>query len=315
MTIDYTQAAKDYLDRMPKTDMERKYGIKFDSIRVALNRLGIKRGLPKVFANSRKFSEDEILSRYLNGETALSISTLCNRSIPAITRILKKNKIEMRSPSIRTQRYKVDDSYFDSIDTEVKAYFLGWICADGNVFSKRNTITIAIHLKDIDILQKLRDDIKSERPLQKVKRINSQYSDRVSLVITNKKLCNSILKLGIPDKKSLILEFPNIPDELIHHFMRGYFDGDGCIHVGKTIKIDVVGSKFFIPKYQKYLIDNLNLSCTKLNNGKHWHPNTVSLQYSGFNNADKIYNFLYKDASIFLERKYLKFQEMYGKRL
>lgn len=124
--------------------------------------------------------------------------------------------------------------------------------------------------------------------------------------IRNHKLWKYLNGYGCIPNKSLQLIFPDksiFHDEvLIRHFIRGYFDGDGCIcFTPKTKIISVLGTKEFlngIKLYIPYWKDS--------NFYKHGKNNTFMLQ-SNFKKAYKILKFLYDDASIFLDRKYDKY--------
>ena len=114
-----------------------------------------------------------------------------------------------------------------------------------------------------------------------------------------------MIKHGITERKSLVCKFPvTVPDNLIHHFIRGYFDGDGCISISNTdhlrYKFSIVGGKDILEKMQKYL------SGTYLYHFKN-REHIVELQTGNIENIRNIFDYLYKDATIFLPRKYDKF--------
>jgi intein/homing endonuclease len=123
--------------------------------------------------------------------------------------------------------------YFENIDTHQKAYFLGFIAADGAIVN--NTLTITIHKKDIELLEKLKSEIGN---LHNIQSINTKMSfdstrrvNHVRYTLTNKDLISDLNNLGIFPKKSLTISniIQNIPYEFRDSFIIGYFDGDGCI--------------------------------------------------------------------------------------
>lgn len=87
-----------------------------------------------------------------------------------------------------------------------------------------------------------------------------QQAYRIS--IYSKELSDDLTKLGCFQNKSLKLKFPTskqVPDKLIHHFMRGYFDGDGCICFGQgQLRFSVIGTKDFLLEYEKIILKVLN---------------------------------------------------------
>ena len=112
--------------------------------------------------------------------------------------------------------------------------------------------------------------------------------------------------------KSLILKFPTIeqvPIELIHHFMRGYFDGDGCICISNNqAYFTVIGTPEFLNGYEYYLLKTLNRTTpNKRKHTKRHHEQTEWIVYGGNKQCKKIYDYLYKDATIYLDRKKQKF--------
>lgn len=104
-----------------------------------------------------------------------------------------------------------------------------------------------------------------------------------------------------------MLTFPaddQVPKDLIPHFIRGYFDGDGCITSSKSnIKWSILGTSNFLSSIQDIMVEKLQLNKTKIYKAK----NIYSLEYKGRKQIKTIKEWLYNDATIFLERKYNKF--------
>lgn len=153
---------------------------------------------------------------------------------------------------------------------------------------------------------------------------------RYKLSIYSKKICEDLVKQGAPKNKHAAINFPNLPIELVPHFIRGYFDGDGCIWDGKRKKLKVKDAKSktgyrerivhnvkftftggitFIEQLQEFLITNVGFSKVKLN--RYTSRGKVpycTLEYSGRGNIKKLYDFMYPSASIFASSKKLKFE-------
>lgn len=128
------------------------------------------------------------------------------------------------------RRYEFDDNLLEDVDTEFKAYFLGWIGSDGHL-GKNGRIIISVHKKDSLILEKLRDGICKKLPISKRQK-NMVCLDIYSRIM-NSHACKwfglSFTEDG-SHKKSGIVKFPDLKsDKLKWHFLRGYFDGDGTV--------------------------------------------------------------------------------------
>lgn len=225
--------------------------------------------------------------------------------------------------------YDIDDYFFKDIDTEEKAYALGFWCADGNVQVMENgsyRLSVTQVEQDLDILEKLKKALKYTNPSYCITEPNGNRKRKYCMNIYNRRLVSDIMRQGCPINKSLTLVFPkSVPEHLLHHFIRGYFDGDGCIWCGKphlftspttgktkfifNTKFTFTGSLYFIPELQEYLIKKLGFNKTKLNRSSS-KPNTCTMEYSGIKQCKKLYDYMYKDATIFGKRKKAKFEEI-----
>lgn len=110
--------------------------------------------------------------------------------------------------------------------------------------------------------------------------------------------------------KSKILEYPpSLSPELDRHFIRGYFDGDGCVSIAKSIQFSVVGTESFLTKVQTLFVKDAGVRLTKLHKDKR-NPNhtTNAIVYGGRNNLSKLYKYMYSGSSISLRRKHDKFK-------
>ena len=323
------ELVNDYMNRMPNDQLEQKYGKQFNALRVQINRWGYKRGLPKSFNTKNKVPQDEVCKRYLFGESTLKLADCYNCSVSNICQILKKYRITVRTPEIRSRKYQLNKTFFDIIDSHEKAYFLGLLYADGCNSIKRNVVTLSLHEKDKLVLQKLNRLIYKDKPLVYQSRnskkdtehfkksvgkkynFKGNYKGRYAITIFDKHISQRLADLGCVSNKSLVLKFPSteqVPKEFINSFMLGYFDGDGCIT--SYYSFSITGTKEFNIAYQEILIKNCNLNKTKIYQ-RDPNKNTTSLQYSGRINMSKIHKFLYKDSTIFLNRKHKIFNGIY----
>lgn len=216
-------------------------------------------------------------------------------------------------------KYFVNQNYFNKIDNEWKAYWFGFLCADGtNAIRKKNnkttyTIKLCLSIVDLNHLCKFKKSLQSDAPIkERLVKNNDKIFKECDINICNQQICNDLNKYGCVPKKSLILKFPNkdiISDELIRHFIRGYFDGDGCVHINKKNKSTVInftGTEDFLDSLRQILHNKINMPILRITRKK--GQKAYQLSYGGIEEFEKIFEFLYKDANIFLDRKLEKFK-------
>lgn len=223
-------------------------------------------------------------------------------------------------------RFQINQNFFQSWSSQM-AYVLGFIFADGAIedvqkSSRTCYISIITSKKDLNILEQIKTAMSSSHNLYKRRpRIEGfpgqkfyKSAERFVFRIGSKIIYNDLLSLGVTPRKSLTISFPNIPLEFLSHFIRGYFDGDGCLHLikGKYPRlIFTSGSNKFleglsealtfvlqIPKKATYsqLQESGNLCY-------HLHYNTKF--------SSKILEFMYKDLgkAPYLKRKFAIYQK------
>lgn len=217
--------------------------------------------------------------------------------------------IKRREPIKKRERYNaiynVDTGYFSEINTEHKAYWLGFIVADGHVNNKG--FSIALKKSDEYMLEMLKKDLKSEHP------IHYNKDNNPTLTITSKALADSLIRIGLHNRKSWELDFDkvvrNVPYELEHHFIRGIFDGDGCIAHYKYPYLKKEQIHFGITGVENtcnYIRNKFNIKAKLYFEGN----KTFTVRTRNPKTIIDIFNYLYKDATIYLDRKYQKFKEI-----
>ncbi len=209
---------------------------------------------------------------------------------------------------------KWNDNFFQNIDNEAKAYFLGFLFADGNIYlrlgNRNPVLQCALQKRDSYILKKFLQELNSKNKIYKDK--TKKYR---SIIISSNKLCTDLINLGCVPCKSLILEWPkNLSSHLEYHFIRGYFDGDGTVtsstcgrHTNPQYRISFCGTYNFLSKISKIL----NKSCKFFPSIPRQYNNIYRLDYCGNKNIKKFYDYFYKDANIFLKRKHNKMKEVF----
>lgn len=205
--------------------------------------------------------------------------------------------------------YECDESFFETIDSEVKAYWLGAMFADGNVsLSRSNTGQLFISSIDKEWLNQFKKDIHFTGNLLKETHKHF-YKDIWKLHITNDKLFHDLCKHGCVPRKSKIIQFPIIKESLVHHFIRGYFDGDGTVSISKYLPLKdnttlksgfCSGSRIFLEKLAQYVP-------TRIKKVK-YYGKVYTVSYS-VKDSYTLYSYMYSDATVFLERKKKKFEQ------
>lgn len=199
----------------------------------------------------------------------------------------------------------INESFFKKIDNENKAYFLGLLFADGYHEEKGNRIKLSLTEKDIDILNKLKTTIKSTHKLNHEKPKNGK--PKYSFTFRNKQISNDLIKLGLRQKKSFTCRIPKLNRKMHSHFIRGYFDGDGTIGINKKGKWG-----FGIYGNQGFLKDLLLILPKELRIQMYNHHSIYRLQTGKKSTILDFYEYLYKDATIWLDRKYDMWDKIRG---
>lgn len=254
---------------------------------------------------------NKIIELYQGGLSSSMIAQNLNITSTTVLKWLIKNNISRRSRYSYKRKYQrkysVNENYFKEVGTPIKAYWLGFLMADGCVLH-RGSISHGVKIKlkeaDIDILTAFKADICSEHPIKTF--IENGYP-QASIQINSKHMAYDLINYGCVPAKSLILKFPSNLDRVLHsHFIRGYSDGDGSVMVNRSnnqIYWEVAGTLPFLTEIQRIMMDSCNLK--KINIRK--QKNICCLRYGGNKQIKKIRAYLYENADRFMERKFMKF--------
>ncbi len=266
----------------------------------------------------------EVCQKYQTGKfTGSDLDKMYGVGVGVCRYVLKTKGIPIRNDH-RTlgRKYTLNQEFFDIINTEEKAYVLGMLYADGYNCETNNAVRLSLQEGDKEILDKINKSIGSNKPLYfiRMSKYDETYQDQYRLLIHSQKICKRLKELGCPQAKSLILEFPieeQVPKHLIRHFLRGYFDGDGCLNCflrkGKGIdcrdyRIIIISTNNFCRILKSILKEEIkiNSACRK-----HCPTNniTTNLYFGGNRQVYTFCKWLYDGANIFLQRKYNKFLE------
>lgn len=255
------------------------------------------------------------------------LSKKYNLNRKTIVAALKKRNITIVAN--RATKYTLNEHIFNKIDTEEKAYWLGFLYADGWISSTNNIVGLSLSVKDMDHLIKFKSflnwngDIKIYETHQfGTKDIHNKAGDILyvgEINIGSKILHDDLNKCGCKPNKSLILTFPTediVPNELLRHFIRGYFDGDGTLglykHSVSNPKLEeslmFVGTKTFLEGIENILGNGFIMQKRNCN------EQTYRLSYST-SKANTAAEIMYNDSNIYLDRKYNIYKQFAAKKL
>jgi intein-encoded DNA endonuclease-like protein len=302
---EFNLGKKLFLSGTSLRQIQEDCGINRKQLSYKLRQAGINTKVEPTKEITKKKYDDQmyldIVEDYIsNNISMLELENKYGVSDSTINRILKYHRVDTNNTSAI---YQYRENIFEQIDTEEKAYWLGFLFADGNVKSDTSYILeLTLAEIDEDHLQKFSEFIGTNPAPLKKRYVSLGEKTFVSyrLSICNKKIVCDLIKLGCVPNKSLVLKFPKIPEHLRNHFMRGYFDGDGTLHLRKDGQyvFSVIGTIDFLDVYED-ILHSIGVNKTKY----HTQGNAYSARHSGNIQVGTIVNYLYKNSTVCLERK------------
>lgn len=245
----------------------------------------------------------------LGGYKNTTITTIAKRFGLEHTRLKKYLQKYYKNLQIEKPQY-FDEHVFDVIDTEEKAYWLGFLFADGTISSSplnnkvktEYKIELSLSSKDLSHLEKFAKFLKYQKEI---------YCDnrRCRIFLNSKNMWESLNAVGCIPQKTLLLQFPNISKKLIKHFIRGYFDGDGCLTWSNrrhTIPhIEVISTENFLLR----ILEFLKLEASIRVNSKDY-KNDITKKFSLYSHKAFVACYkLYENSNIYLQRKFDIYKE------
>lgn len=311
-TIEDINFIKNNISTMTVKEISTHIGHSYCATKAKISRLGIKSQQEKGLLWSEK--EISILKEnypYASKEYLLKLFP--NRSYTNISNKAKKLSLKR----ISQDRYYINHNAFRDWN-EYSAYFIGFIIADGHIcYNGDKYVQICVAERDVDILKKFIDyteyggKILKGHKAERNKNISGNYlsnvSSQVRVNVSNAKIVLDLIDKGvIPGNKTYTSTFlNNIPKEYVKHFIRGIIDGDGWITVSQNnyVSIGVVGTESIVNGVK----NNLNEDCST-NNVRQKGEHFWDFMVNGYK-AMSIIEWLYKDAKVYLDRKYNKYIE------
>lgn len=265
-----------------------------------------------LFKNT-SWTDDEInfvKENYMEMKTA-DIAQMLSRTMSAI-------ELKARKLGLKKYPYTCDYHYFDEIDSEEKAYWLGFLSADGwiNKNDKNNAGVTGIELQygDINHLKKFNKSICGNYQITDRWRICTLSNDQTKknhmccIRIFSLTMYNSLKKIGFSNNKSYDFHIPNLPYNLIKHYMRGYFDGDGCFtFTNKSFHINFITASKVLNEDLSTILKSEGFNPIENNYINDFDTYMYRLDICRKNEKLKFLDWIYGDANIYLDRKYKKY--------
>lgn len=313
--IEYARSIKDKLikDYIPGEtsikSLAEKYNVNcYSTVSKVLGENGIKIIKPKlvprntIIEAAKYYSDNQISIINCAKKFKIGKNTLYN--------YLKENN-SIKNDKNYQKDITYDKNFFDSIDSEEKAYWLGFIMADGYTKLDKNNnpaqTTIEISKKDINLLDAFKKSIKSNYIIRERSRttVTGKISEVCSITISSHHLTKQLVSYGVVPNKTYIgfinEEIFGDNEELIFHYLRGYSDGDGTINKNKgnyVFKL-VIRSKSILNTITNWIKKYCNID-PKITIWENTYRLNIQNKKDYFIFLEK----LYKNANIYLDRKY-----------
>lgn len=257
--------------------------------------------------------ESMILSLYKEGMSGFEIAKRMDVSNSVIYRMLSKNGVT-RSNKENSVKYLVDHNYFDEISDRDKAYWLGFLYADGFIIKQGNQKSVGLTLatKDREHLEAFKSALSSQHPIHDY--ISNNGNEYSRLLITSEQMFDQLSQKGCIERKTTTLTFPPnhiVPKVYQSDFIRGYFDGDGsfskCSPKSKLpYSIKIMGTSEMIHSIIEVAgIERFYIGKRHKNN-----VNNYSLEINHSEEIMKFSEYIYQFTGYTLSRKYKRYQEL-----
>ena len=259
-------------------------------------KLGLKRDCYCYWTNEEK----KILqNNYYDGKKEDLMLNLYRHSWKGIQK--KAFKLELK----RKIRLQVDEDFF-KVWTKEMAYIFGFWIADGWIFEKDNSIGFSSN--DQDLLKIIKYNLKSEH------KISKSHEKGYQLHIHNKIIYNDLLKLGGTPRKSLIIQFPEVPNEFLPDFIRGFMDGDGGVYFYNYYpSIRFTGNIDFLTVLKEKITEHVSIDTISFDIANKNDPNhSQRIYYLAYNGEKsiKLGDYIYKNSEgLRLERKFKNYEK------
>jgi hypothetical protein len=258
---------------------------------------------------------EECKKLYLEGMSVAKICELKKLDRHNLSKKFKKDNLEVKKGFSYARKYNLNEHYFDVIDTEEKAYILGFIYADGNNLFQTNRVAIQLSIVDKEILEKFSQIMFGQENLKYCKKKNNKGKEfeYVSLNMYSEYMSRHLATLGIIERKSKLITFPEWLDKSLYkHFIRGLIDGDGWIYLAENNRLSpnvgLICTRQINDKLSILFEKQLGLKSYLCKANKQDFDVMCEIRIKNYHQTKILLDWLYKDATIYLKRKYDLYQ-------
>lgn len=313
------QIIEKYLNGSSMNQLGKEYGYKPETISKYLKNHNVEIRSPFKFNLKQK---EQICEDYICGMSEEKLAYKYDSNRTTIRNVLKELDVRRRDNS-EYRTYALNENYFHVIDSQNKAYILGFLYADGNVSKRKYNIQLSLQKCDVEILEKIKEELGSTAPLEyrNFSQYNEKYNiktqDQWALNLHCKQMWYDLCQHGVVPNKTHDIIYPQFLTEDLHkHFIRGVLDGDGCIHPpsgknGKLKYVDICGTQMFCEGIKSVIENVLHIHCSIIKTSPDPNKTTYRITVSGGIQVSKFLDWIYEDATLKLERKYQLYLKHY----
>lgn len=271
---------------------------------------------------ARRFTDEEIIRIYEEEYIGQHVGVPTLQKKYQYKRFYKdfvRLNLKRRNDQEKSRKYNCDETFFDVIDSEEKAYWLGFIYADGYINKRKDSavlrIGISITESDSNHLEKFKKAIKTDAPIHHYTvvqgyKVGTKYC---RIIISNDHVARSLIKHGCVEHKSNIVQPPiGLPEDLIRHFIRGFMDGNGSIT--RTSKQDYSISFTSTDSVLLWIMNHLkqhDIIKRDYPLSKRKPEHIVSgFEFGGNRQTKRFLDYIYQNATVWLDRKYQRYLDL-----
>ena len=239
-----------------------------------------------------------IINLYEDGNTVTEIAQMTGIKRGTVYSILQRNQVQMRPRGKRP--LPVNHEYFDTIDTEHKAFWIGWLSTSGHT-ENDEMVSISMKSSDIALLEAFKEAIDSKHKIYWRK-----SQPIVRLRFQSKHMAQTLRDYGIPDNRTFAQTAVEVSPDLAHHYWRGVIDANGSVHIMMskkkfpTLIIKVCTTKQICLSFRSW-VRSLGYQ-TQATPGKDNESNTWAITVGGTDSVLPILRLLYDGATVFMPR-------------
>jgi hypothetical protein len=281
-----------------------------------------KQGLTRSVAQARALQStalaraDEIVRLYSDGLSLDQVSEQLGINRSAVYRLLSQRGLMRSCSATMLGKSRIETTgaaFFECIDSESNAYWLGFICADGCVQNSKRNRALNVELSAVDERHLVRfADIFGATISRRTREQRSgKISEMVACRVSSTWVVQSLIDKGVCPAKSLSASLvgvlDHVPAHLMRHFVRGYFDGDGSVVLpsrsGSGLMVSISGNQSLLSRIKDFMVMTLGVYPSKLCTRPGGRAGFCSIAWQARTDTLAVEHWFYDGATIFLERK------------